>query len=243
MKFNLESFTFSFPTSSMIWVVCVAMLITSCEGGLFGSESIDEGIIEYEVSYPYFENTSLMTEFMPDLMVMKFKDNQYHNEISVGGAFSTNLITNCTEKTIEQYVDVFGEKIAIKLDQQGTEQMLDDAFEQLTIIHTNETDSVAGYLCKKAIAIFDDVSQPEIVLYYTTDIKLTNPNWCNQFFEIDGVLLRYEIEQHDLRTRFTAISVQKAELTDADFKIEEEYEDVTTDRMMLELQDVFDVFK
>ena len=74
---------------------------------------------------------------------------------------------------------------------------------------TEEVDTIAGYLCKKAIGTLGDDTEHPINIYYTDAIKIENPNWCTMFKDIPGVLMAYEVEQFNLRMRLEARELEK----------------------------------
>jgi GLPGLI family protein len=59
-----------------------------------------------------------------------------------------------------------------------------------TILFTTDLDTIAGYPCRKAVAVFDRLQQREIELWYTDQISITDPNWFGPFAAVPGVLLR-----------------------------------------------------
>ena len=73
------------------------------------------------------------------------------------------------------------------------------------ILKVSEFDSIAGTFCEKKIAIFDYLADGyDVELYETFDVDIKNSNWCNQYTEIDGVLLGYEIKQFGIQARMIA---------------------------------------
>jgi GLPGLI family protein len=109
-------------------------------------------------------------------------------------------------------------------------------------IFTNEIDTIAGFPCKKAIVVFDEIDTKEIEIYYTDRIKMKNANWYNPFKEIPGVMLRYEFDQYDMRMRLEASSVLAREVTDNEFSNLPEFEQVDPIRLQHELEEVLSTF-
>ena len=109
------------------------------------------------------------------------------------------------------------------LNETGVNDMV-GSMPRMTITPTNETDSVAGYLCKKSIAIFNNDSVPPIELWHTDQIDIPNPNWCNQFYDCNEVLLGYEVEQYGMRMRLRARNVMPKEVPATRFDYPDGYE-------------------
>lgn len=195
------------------------------------------GVIKFEITYPYYDKEGFMATMMPDEMYMRIKDNKFRNEISQG-IFRTVFIADNQKKELRQQLYFWSKKIAVKLSEQETSEFVDD-FDKVTISYTEDTDTIAGYLCKKAIAEFEDPEMPSIDLYYTNEIDLKDANWCNQFKEIDGVLLQYEVERYGLRMRFKALEIYHEEIPDGMFQIEEGYKYVSAEEMDYEMEEIF----
>ena len=115
-------------------------------------------------------------------------------------------------------------------------------FPELTIIFTPGVDTIAGFRCKEAIAIYNDASKPDMTLYYTDEINMTQPNWCNQFHEIDGVLLAYEIDRYDIRMRFRATSFSEEEVPQSEFDIPLDFSMVTATVLEKEIEETLRTF-
>lgn len=200
----------------------------------------NEGLITYDVSYPYYDGS--MGNIMPSEMTLYFKDDVYASELSSGGFFMNKFLVDNKKKTLTHQVKTIGTKAICYVNEQSIENMLGE-FPDFDIIYTEQSDSVAGFLCKKAIAIFHDVSHPDMVIYYT-DAKavsgMNNSNWCNQFREIPGVLLQYEIQQFGLRTRFTARSFEKIEVPEGALDVEEGFTEVGVEDMLAIMKLLFE---
>lgn len=206
-------------------------------------QRIKEGVIQYHVTFPYLEDeNNMMASLLPDKMLMHFKTDQYSTELAtVGGLFKNRFVSDQSEKTLIHQLKIFKKKLDTEYDETGVRRQL-QTMPQLTIIETNEIDTVAGFRCRKAIGIFDHISLPEMTILYTDEIKIDNPNWCTQFHPIDGVLLQYEVEQLGIRMRFRAVSVQSLELTDEQLEPEKGYERVSSDRLQVEIEQLLTSF-
>lgn len=229
------------------WILFPALIgligMMACKRFDAFDQRIKEGVIEYQVTFPYLEDeNNMMASLLPDKMLMHFKPEQYSTELAtIGGLFKNRFVSDQSEKTLIHQLKIFKKKLDTEYDETGVRRQL-QTMPQLTIIETNEIDTVAGFRCKKAIGIFDHISLPEMVIYYTDEIKIDNPNWCTQFYPIDGVMLQYEVEQLGIRMRFRALSVQSLEVTDAQLEPEEGYERVSTDRLQVEIEQLLTSF-
>ena len=56
-----------------------------------------------------------------------------------------------------------------------------------TIVVTQQVDTIAGYPCHRALAIFDEIDQPAVEVWFTDRIEIRDPNWFGPFAEVPGV--------------------------------------------------------
>jgi GLPGLI family protein len=203
---------------------------------------ISEGVINYKISFPNSGKDQMMTSLLPEKMVFTFKDNNSIAEFeTIGGVFTSRTVAFQDSILVNSYLKLFKKKIVLQLDETGLETMLSEQ-PAMTIIDTDITDTIAGYLCRKAIAVFDDISIPEINLYYTEKIDFKDPNWCNQYRDIDGVLLSYEIVQFGIRMRFDATSVEEKEIDETVFTPIPDFKSVNFEEMKVEMEKIVSTF-
>lgn len=214
-------------------------LFTHCKSDV---ETQSEGVIEFKVSYPKMEKTNFMLDFMPRKMVMKFKKDIYCTQLSAGmGMFKTSLICDKSQEEFIQQVKLINKKYALKLDKEGIKNYVESQPE-ISIEYTNDIKKILGYNCKKAIITVNNEKQDAFSVYYTDQIDLETPNWCNEFEGIDGVLLEYQYEKYDVCMRFTATKIHFKEVDLKDFELSKDYKLISQEEMDKEMQEIFDSF-
>ncbi len=212
---------------------CLIYIITGCNHDLFHSR-ISEGTIEYKVVV--LDSANPMAKMAPDKMTVKFKNNQEYAELIAGmGLFETSFINDEPSKKVTQMVRMLNKKWAYIADTTAITKELDhDAHFDIT--ETDETKVIAGYKCKKAIAKSKDGKTPDVELYYTTDIKMEQPNWATPFKDIEGVLMQYRIAKYGFYMEFTADKVEPEKIDDNTFKLPVEYK-------MISKQQIDDLYR
>lgn len=223
--------------------VLSSLLLSSCDQ--FNSSfrrGISEGVINYKISFPNAGRDQMMTSLLPEKMVYTFKDNNSVAEFeTIGGVFTSRTVAIQDSLLVNSYLKLFKKKIVLQLDETGLETMLSEQ-PAMTIIDTDIMDTIAGYLCRKAIVVYDDISIPEINLYYTEKIDFKEPNWCNQYRDIDGILLSYEIEQFGIRMRFDATSVEEVKVENSVFSSIKDFKVVSFEEMKVEMEKIISTF-
>jgi len=232
-----------FSALRLIFAFLFLTFVTGCSKFNAFDQRVKEGVIEYQVTFPYLDDdNSMMASLLPEKMYMYFERDRYTTELStVGGLFKNRFVSDQDEKELIHQLKIFKKKVEAKYDELGVQRQLLN-MPQLTIIQTNEVDTIAGYRCRKAIGIFDHISLPEMIIYYTDEINVNSPNWCTQFHPLDGVLMQYEVEQLGIRMRFRAVSVQPLEVKPAQLVTEPGYEQVSPEQLQVEIEELLNTF-
>jgi len=216
------------------WTVICSLIVTvfitdGCKSIFY--KDVSEGVIEFDITYPNNEAGEIMAAFLPDEMILKFKDNKTAGTFAAGmGVFKATMISDPQTKTVWQLFKVLKEKYVHEFDSTQITSIFTDLTES-KITFVDETKEIAGYTCKKAIVTFKDNIKEEFSVYYTNDIDIKNSNWFTPFHEIDGVLLEYQVRKYNYEMRLIAKEVKSEEVEDAAFEIPEGYLDVGANEM------------
>jgi hypothetical protein len=175
-------------------------------------------------------------------MFFHFKGNKMHSEIrSSYDILNSDFIIDHEERNLIQMLKNMSQRSYMTLDEQGVSSWMDQ-FGKLRFEPTQETLMIAGYVCQKTLAHFDDTSIPPITIYHTKGIGLPNENWWNQFSAIEGFLFGYEIEQFGKRMRFMAREVRFEPVDDTKFSVPTNYKHISPDEMSAQLKNVVEEF-
>ena len=230
-----KGFSNIFKFIAFFVIAVLTFVFSGCDE--LGILKIKEGEITYKVSYPGQED-NMMTAIMPTKMSLKFKKDKTISEINAGmGLFYMCLITNPENKTLIQQVKVLSEQKGITFSEADLKKILSQE-PKMKIELKNETKEIAGYKCKKASIFFPDEERESFDIFYTKQIQITNPNWYNQFSQIDGVILEYQVKRWGIETRFEAISVEKKQIDEKIFEPSSEYRAVSQE----EIDEIFENF-
>lgn len=218
-----------------VWVSCSA-------GNSFFGDHIEEGRIEYDVSFPHMEDDNVMSSILPEKMSMAFKGNKYNSEFNTyGGVFKNKICVDTENRQYSQMLKIFKKRLACDYDKVDIDEMMLD-FPPFTIIESDIVDTLAGIPCKKAKGVFYDLDAEEIDIYYTDRIKVENPNWCSPFSELDGFLMGYDVDMFDIRLRLTAKNIEMVEIDDSEFSIADDYKMVSYKYIKIEIEKLMESF-
>lgn len=222
---------------AIVILISLSTIMLSC--GEDEKEKITEGVIEFEVTYPYFEGRPLTKSLLPDEMIVKFKDDRLISKVSKSRMISTIIIANGKTEELSTGLDFGTEKIITDLNAKDLDY-LRSRHPEIKIEYTDETDSIAGFLCKKAIGKFTKEDKPDIEVYYTEDIKIENGNFFTPFKEINGVLLAYDIEHYGVRMRVEAQNFYAEEVDDEEFEVEKKFNYLKFSEFDARMNELFD---
>jgi hypothetical protein len=204
--------------------------ITSCDRSV--KKHFCEGYIEYAIEYDdSIAPPKFNANMRPDKMVIKFKNNNTINKIEgLSGAFSFAFIQNKQDETAYLLIKLLNKKLFYK--EALTPEKYPFAFNEmpkLTIEETNRKEQLLGYNCNVAIGRFDDPQHKPFYIYYTQEINIANPNSNTPFEVIDGVMLKFTTIMFGQKMNILASSVKQTKVSDEDFVIPRDYEEVDVD--------------
>jgi len=221
-------------------LLLIALGLTGCNPTVFFAGK-NEGIIIYDVVFP-FEQNSLMMELYPKEMTLEFKKEKMRATLkSAYGVVSSEFIIDHSTGQYVQLLKSFSDKSYTLIKRQNMPAWLAQ-FPEVTLELTGEEDSIAGYPCQKILAHFLIDSLPPIKLCATDKLNLDQTNWWNQFSEVDGFLLGYEFEQYGKRMRLTAREVRFGPVADERFEIPGDYQELAPDQMQRRIHELLSDF-
>lgn len=218
-----------------------ALLLHGCGTSLLQSR-ISEGTIEYALSFPGYDPNGLMAGMLPEKTVLSFTGEKQVAEVSAGmGLFRTTMLVDNEAKQMDYHMSMMGKRLVSHLKPRDMDLFNSD-YGHPTILFTEDIDTIAGYPCRKAIAVFSRMEQPEIELWYTDRISMREPNWFGPFAEVSGVLLRYDIVQNGIRMHLDAERITPGKVDEGKFKPKGEFQPVSADVLHYELGEVMGSF-
>jgi GLPGLI family protein len=120
--------------------------------------------------------------------------------------FIQSMIYNSLTGSAVILKEVNGIKYMSSLDS-GKWRQYNDIYNDMNVVLSNESKTILGYECKKAISTLKDGSVMNI--YYATDIAPSTPENKFQFKDIPGFVLEYESTTEDKKNSiiYTAVSI------------------------------------
>lgn len=218
-----------------------SLLLSAC-GTSFLEQRVTEGTIEYALTFPDYDPNGLMAGMLPERTTLTFTEDRQAAELSAGmGVFRTLMQVDNSGRSMDYHMSMMGKRIVSHLKPRDMDLFNAD-YGRPTILFTNDLDTIAGFPCRKAIAVFSRMEQPEIEVWYTDRIRIQDPNWFGPFAEIPGVLLRYDMVQNGIRMHLDAVQVTAQDVDPAKFEPKADHEPVAPPVLHHELAEVLGTF-
>ena len=209
--------------------ILVLSFLVGCSS-LTNKKGLQEGMIEYAISYPGIEKGDMFAAMMlPSKMELRFKGGKTLSELGTGSIFKTSIITDAATKTGFQLLKVVNKKYILKLDSIGIQENAFKVFPEIKITQTPDVKEIAGYDCKKAIV--ELVGGKKFEVFYCPEIGPKNANWFNPFKGLEGMLMEYNYKDFNIEMKFSAIQVNGDAIEDAVFSEPKGYEPITKEKM------------
>lgn len=218
----------------VVVVVCLALIVSCC-----GKSKIPEGEINYEVTYPYMEVTGLMSAILPKEMTITFKDTKMKTSIKRGRIFSTDVITDEADNSIEMRLDFGDKKYFCVLTEEEVKSLIDTQ-PNYTITATEEADSIFGMWCKKYTVSCEDSLQPADA-WFTEDLAVQNGGWFSAYMDLVGMPVIYDVERYGMMMHVAAVSFKEREVKEDEFIRDPELTEVDFNTYETEVQELFDI--
>ena len=134
----------------------------------------------------------------------------------VSALFTSTTIYDSKAGTAVVLREVSGQKLLIRLNADDWKDK-NKRYDGISFKDTDETKVIAGYTTTKAIATMPDGST--FTVYYTKDIIPENREYEYQFRSLAGLPLEYELNQGNLKIKYTVSQINLNPVPAAKFDI------------------------
>lgn len=189
-----------------------------------------EGVIHYKITYDNLPAEMAGYESMlPSEATSTIKGHMVKMEQPLSmGMKQVTIMDNQAESGV-LLMDMMGKKMAIVLDKESREKYEEEQ-EAPEFKYVDETKTIAGYKCKKAlIEMPAEEGQENVTLeiFYTDEI---DSEGMNQMKGLKGFPLQYSTSNGTFLMTLTADSVDKKTISEQAFAIPDGYEHMTFDQ-------------
>ncbi len=168
------------------------------------------GKIVYSVEFPFIEDKTLLKWFPTEYTTIFNEDEIYGEMNSKMNVISNRFYSNQKKFTVNQTLENMSGKYRCEMEREKVFEVVKKMPEMIISEPFGDT-TIVGLSCKMAMAEFKIDSVPPVVLYYTDEINVSQPNWFNQYNKLDKFLLGYEVEQFGMRMKLMAKEYSQTE--------------------------------
>lgn len=193
-------------------------------------QKINEGIIEYDIAYSSDSISSVPMQFLPKTMILQFNQNHASYKIEdMMGVFCITNITNLSGRTHVSTIKIFNKKY--KYEGKREEVPVFFPPESLySVSSSDDTLTIAGIQCNKSI-ITDVKARRKFEVAYSNDFFIKHPNTNTPYSDIEGVLMKFEIDLGKMRLTMTARKIIPGSVNNKTFRVNEEYKNISQEKM------------
>jgi hypothetical protein len=207
---------------SFVLFIAVIFAMTGYSCKERGKKYIDQGEIHYNIDY-IGSVGSVPKEFMPNNMIVSFKDDKILFEmISPFGNSGILNLSNPDKNIFDTYFSLFTIKYYYAA-KPGELFPGFDAMDGMVLKKTSRTSVICGFNCKNAEITFPKKSDKIFEIWYTNEIDVKNPNASTPFAGVDGVLMSFFFILGTTELQFNAETVYNKEISDITFERREKF--------------------
>ncbi len=205
------------PTILLFFILCSI----SCLSPLLAQESF-EGKILYKIAYTNIpEQMKNYESMLPKELSIFIKGNKSRIEQNQMMGKNT-IVSDMDNKSGFIEMEMAGQKMRMNV---STEEFKKDIESAPEIEYLEETKTIAGYPCKKAV-MKDESGTVAMTIFYTE--KISNKAQ-KEFAGLKGFPLQYSMTQQGISMEMIAESVTKQSVPDNSFAKSEGYHDISKD--------------
>ncbi len=218
----------------LLFTLPLSLFLFSC-----GSDKIQEGEVEYLITYPNAQISGFMQAILPEKMTITFKGTKMKTNIARGKIFTTEIISDEADKSVEMRLD-FGDKLFYSVLNKDEVDDLIASQPVYKLATMNQTDSIAGMLASAY-----KVDAPDTInhtpAWFTSDLAPQNAYWFTSYAGTKGFPLVYDAERYGVMMHIEAVGLTEREVEDSEFERDSELTKTSFSQYEAEVQELFDI--
>ncbi|MGB1103691.1 MAG: hypothetical protein ACPG21_08685 [Crocinitomicaceae bacterium] len=205
-----------------------------------GPNTMQEGEVEYLITYPNIEVTGFMEAILPKSMTIVFKGTKMKTIISKGEIFSTEVISDEVDKSMEMRFDMGDKLYYVELTKDDLNELLHSQ-PTYNINKTEDSDSLVGLYAESYSVDCPDDTITHNNAWFTKALAPQDACWFSSYNTIEGFPLVYDVERYGVLMHIEAIDCRKREVKDSEFDRDPSLEPISFEDYELEVQELFDI--
>jgi hypothetical protein len=165
---------------------------------------------------------------MPTVMTYKYSTDKQSMALNFAMGDQKTIFDPAT-KTVRILMNVIGQKIVINQTAAELDQLRKQEGETIGVKETNDTKTIAGYLCKKTVLTKKTKDGKENIsnIYFTDAIDVSKFKSFNPFPEINGFPLDFSMKSGAVEFKVVARTITKETIPASEFEVSPDYKLMT----------------
>ncbi len=224
-----------------LYILLLTIVFASCNSHSKKVVSPESGTIIYKVDILDSGVSEGSRNFLPNELHFIFRDNQVKHYLKGHfNIYSLSLISMSPQDScviLFQFMD----KCLIYSMYDKNCFFLYDQYKHAKInLDYSETKKITGFNCKKAQISYDN--HEPVFVYYTTEIKLNNPNRYTPLSAIPGVLMEFPFEYNGIKLNVSAMQFDDDKPSSKEFLIPASVTQSSRSEVETMVQTLMDIF-
>lgn len=211
------------------------LLITSCK-----PDKVEEGEIEYAITYPNSEISGFMQAILPETMTITFQGTKMKTTIARGEIFTTEIISDESDRSVEMRLDFGASLLYANLDENEVQEFISSQpkYKKKAL---GTSDSLVGMFSVgyEINAENDTISRSDA--WFTEDLIMKDAYWFTSYAGIKGTPVIYDAERYGVMMHVEAVKMTKREVLATEFDRDPELVEVSFEDYEKEVQALFDL--
>ncbi len=182
-----------------------ALVLALITGGTAAAQKkVSELMLVYDASISTGDNQPKLADAFDGAATTVYIKGSMSRSEMVSSLASFTTIHDSRTGTAVVLQEISGQRLLIHMTADDWKDK-NKRYEGISFTNTNETKTIAGYRCIKAIATMKDGSTFSV--YYTKEIVPENSDYNVQFRNLDGLPMEYELTQGKLKIKYTVSKI------------------------------------
>ena len=196
--------------------ICVVLCLLTGYGSAYSQKTIAEGTIVYDMAIQVGNTIPHKGDALDGAINKVYLKGSNSRTDMVSPLGNETTIHDAKTGNAVILKEFSGQKLMIKLTRENWQEK-NKAYNGIKFELTNETKTIEGYSCKKAIARMNNGKS--FIVYYTPDLVVANKEYNPTFTNLPGLAMEYEIESGNMKFKFTVskISFDPVQVSKFDF--------------------------
>ena len=190
--------------------------------------SINEGIVDYAISYSSATMEKSFSFLLPDKMVYYFRPGQERLSFKGNmGLYQLDFISNHDTDSTISLLKILNKKVFVPASESRKLFIFKSLKNGNLTFEPDTSRTILGYPTQKAMINLKNHIQSNIEVWYCPQIVNATTNKNTPFSQIPGVMLEFSIYFNDMLFSLNSSHIEKKDLSDSLFIVPADYQPTT----------------